>query len=390
MSLMSIATKQVFSNKAKTSFLRCFSHNFGTATLLNPEIKSVTISGTMNRGQQTKTFNDTYVALDNLKLQDCQTVLKDEVIAVIGNGPQGYGQGENLRDSGYNVIRGVRWDGPSWNKAVKDGWIPGKNLFDIEEAASKGSIIQYLLSDEAQKSCWSLIAPHLNENDTLYFSHGLNYVFVDEIQAPDNVDVVMIAPKGPGFLVRENYLLGNKGINASFAVEQDSSGKALEKVYALAYGIGSKNLFETTFKKEVYSDLFGESCVLMGMKAAAYDAQSDVLLERGHGPIEAFCETVEEDTQSLSPLVGRNGMAHMFQNCSKTAQIGANHWRKQFYPEIRAKMEECYKGILEGEHVDRVFSFDDSQESKKQMAEELDDMEESVLWKTGELVRSLR
>ncbi|MBN2006018.1 MAG: ketol-acid reductoisomerase, partial [Anaerolineae bacterium] len=268
------------------------------------------------------------VMRDEFPLEKAREVLKDEVVAVLGYGVQGPAQSLNMRDNGINVIIG-QWKGDqaAWDKAVKDGWVPGETLFDLEEAVDRGTIIQYLVSDAAQMMTWPRIKPHLKKGDALYFSHGFSIVYRAQtgIVAPDYVDVIMVAPKGSGTSVRANFLAGS-GINSSFAVAQDYTGRATERTIALGIAIGSGYLFPTTFESEVFSDLTGERGVLMGALAGIMEAQYNLLRKHGHTPSEAFNETVEELTQSLIRLVDKNGMDWMYANCSTTAQRGALDW----------------------------------------------------------------
>jgi len=261
------------------------------------------------------------VLREEFPLEKALETLKDETIAVIGYGVQGPGQSMNLRDNGFNVIVGQRKGGASWDKAVNDGWVPGETLFPIEEAAEKGTIIQYLLSDAAQIEVWPKLKPYLTPGKALYFSHGFGITYNDRtgIIAPDGVDVILVAPKGSGTSLRRMFLEG-RGLNSSFAIAQDATGRAYDRVIALGIGVGSGYLFETDFKREVYSDLTGERGTLMGAIQGIFEAQYQVLRANGHTPSEAFNETVEELTQSLMPLVAENGMDWMYANCSTTAQ----------------------------------------------------------------------
>ena len=257
--------------------------------------------------------------------------MKDELVAVLGYGVQGPAQALNMRENGVNVIVGVNEGGKSWKKALADGWVPGETLFSLEEAAERGTVIQYLVSDAAQKLTWAKIKPHLHKGDALYFSHGFAIVYKDQtgVVPPEFVDVIMVAPKGSGTSVRANFLNGS-GINSSFAVEQDFTGRARERTLALGIVIGSGYVFATSFKNEVYSDLTGERGVLMGALAGIMEAQYSTLRKHGHSPSEAFNETVEELTQSLIRLVAQNGMDWMYANCSATAQRGALDWAPAF------------------------------------------------------------
>jgi len=272
------------------------------------------------------------VTREEFPLSKAQEVLKNETICVIGYGVQGPAQSLNMKDNGFNVIIGQSPDfKDDWDRAVKDGWVPGETLFPIEEAAKKATIIQYLVSDAAQRIVWPTLKECLNEGDALYFSHGFSITYAEQtgVIPPENVDVILVAPKGSGTSVRRNFLAGT-GINSSYAIFQDYTGRAEERTIALGIAIGSGYLFPTTFQNEVYSDLTGERGVLMGAVAGIMEAQYKVLRENGHSPSEAFNETVEELTQSLIRLVDENGMDWMYANCSATAQRGALDWRHKF------------------------------------------------------------
>jgi ketol-acid reductoisomerase len=190
---------------------------------------------------------------------------KGETLAMLGYGTQGRGQALNARDNGLNVIVGLREGGGSWKKAIEDGWVPGKSLFPVEEAAKKGSVIMYLLSDAGQKQEWANVKKHVTKGKTLMFAHGFSIVFKEQtgVIPPPDVDVILVAPKGSGTTVRSLFQEG-RGINASVAVHQDASGKAKERALALGVGVGVGYMYETTFAKEVMSDLYGERGILMG------------------------------------------------------------------------------------------------------------------------------
>ncbi|ORX72127.1 ketol-acid reductoisomerase mitochondrial precursor [Linderina pennispora] len=316
---------------------------------------------------------------------------KNDTIAVLGYGPQGHGQGLNLRDNGLNVIVGVRKDGRSWKKAVAEGWVPGKNLFSIEEAADKGNIVLNLLSDAAQRDLWPTIKPFITPGKTLYFSHGFAITYKDQthVEAPAGVDVVLCAPKGSGATLRTLFLEG-KGLNSSIAVFQDVSGKAHERVVALGVAIGSGYLYETTFQKEVYSDLFGERGVLMGAIQGLFRAQYDVLRAQGHSPSEAFNETVEEATQSLFPLIGAKGMDWMYANCSVTAQRGALDWHQKFYDASLPVFNELYESVKNGSETKRALDKNSQPDYREQLEVELQEIRDSEIWRAGSTVRSLR
>lgn len=331
------------------------------------------------------------VTREEFPLEKAREVLRHEVIAVIGYGVQGPGQALNLRDNGFNVIVGQRQGSASWDKAVKDGWVPGETLFPIEEAAAQGTIIQYLLSDAAQIAQWPVIQKHLTTGKALYFSHGFAITYADRtgIVPPPDVDVILVAPKGSGTSLRRMFLEG-RGLNSSYAIYQDATGRAFERVVALGVGIGSGYLFETTFQKEVYSDLTGERGTLMGAIQGIFEAQYNVLRKMGHSPSEAFNETVEELTQSLMPLVAENGMDWMYANCSTTAQRGALDWKDRFRDAVTPVFEELYQKVASGEEAQRSIDCNSQPDYREKLEEELRQLRESEMWQAGRVVRSLR
>jgi len=331
------------------------------------------------------------VTREEFPLDKAREVLKDETIAIIGYGVQGPGQALNLRDNGFNVIVGQRSPSKTYDKAVADGWIPGETLFSIEEAAQKGTIIQYLLSDAAQISVWPTLKPYLTAGKSLYFSHGFGITYKERtgIIPPDDIDVILAAPKGSGTSLRRLFLAG-KGLNSSFAIFQDATGKAREKVVALGIGIGSGYLFETTFKREVYSDLTGERGTLMGAIQGLFAAQYDLLRSRGHSPSEAFNETVEEATESLYPLIAENGMDWMYANCSTTAQRGALDWWKKFRDATRPVFEELYDSVASGNEAQLSIDSNSKEDYREKLEKELEELRESEMWRAGRTVRSLR
>lgn len=332
------------------------------------------------------------VTREEFSLSKAQEILKNEVVAVIGYGVQGPAQSLNMRDNGINVIIGQSPDFKAdWDRAIKDGWVPGKTLFPIEEAAKKGTIIQYLVSDAAQRAIWPILKPCLKEGDALYFSHGFSITYKEQTQVipPKNVDVILVAPKGSGTSVRRNFLAG-AGINSSYAVFQDYTGRAMERTIAVGIAIGSGYLFPTTFEQEVYSDLTGERGVLMGALAGIMDAQYKVLRDNGHTPSEAFNETVEELTQSLIRLVDENGMDWMYSNCSATAQRGALDWRPKFRDAVLPVFKDLYDRVKDGRECKRVLESTGGANYKESLEKELKELRESELWQAGSQVRKLR
>lgn len=331
------------------------------------------------------------VTREEFPLEKAREVLKNETIAVIGYGVQGPGQSLNLKDNGLNVIVGQREGSKSWDKAVADGWEPGKTLFGIEEAAERATIIQYLLSDAGQIAVWPTIEKHLTPGKALYFSHGFGITYKERtgIVPPAGVDVILIAPKGSGTSLRRMFLQG-RGLNSSYAIFQDATGRAFERVVALGIGVGSGYLFETDFKREVYSDLTGERGTLMGAIQGIFAAQYETLRANGHTPSEAFNETVEELTQSLMPLVAENGMDWMYANCSTTAQRGALDWWKRFRDATKPVFEELYREVAAGNEAQRSIDLNSKPDYREKLDEELRQMRESEMWRTGAVVRKLR
>jgi ketol-acid reductoisomerase len=331
------------------------------------------------------------ITSEEFSLQKAREVLQHETAAILGYGVQGPGQALNMRDNGIRVIVGQREGGRSWERAVEDGFVPGKTLFPLQEAAQRSTIIQYLLSDAGQVATWPSIKACLDEGDALCFSHGFGIVYKDQtgIIPPANVDVIMVAPKGSGRTVRTNFLDGS-GINSSYAVFQDFTGKAKERTQALGIAIGSGYLFPTTFENEVHSDLTGERGVLMGCLAGVMEAQYNLLRKHGHSPSEAFNETVEELTQSLIRLVAENGMDWMFSNCSTTAQRGALDWSPKFRNAVAPVFEELYSKVVSGEETKRVLEANSTPDYREKLQNELNTIKNSEMWQTGATVRSLR
>ncbi len=332
------------------------------------------------------------VTREEFTMERAHEVLDDEVICVIGYGVQGPAQSLNMRDNGFSVIIGQAPEFKrDWDRALADGWEPDETLFPIEEAAEKGTIVQYLVSDAAQMICWPRVKPCLKAGDALYFSHGFSIVYRDRtgVEPPEDVDVILVAPKGAGRSVRQNFLKGS-GINSSYAVFQDATGRAQERCLAIGIAVGSGYLFRTTFEKEVWSDLTGERGVLMGALAGIMEAQYNLLRKRGHTPSEAFNETVEEATQSLIPLIAQNGMDWMYANCSTTAQRGALDWRHKFRKAVEPVFNELYKRVQDGTETQIVLDANSAPDYAEKLRAELDQMKNSEMWQAGAAVRGLR
>ncbi len=331
------------------------------------------------------------VTREEFPLEKAREVLKNETIAVIGYGVQGPGQSMNLRDNGFNVIIGQRSPSASYDKAVADGWVPGETLFSIEEACEKATIIQYLLSDAAQIAAWATVKPYLTAGKALYFSHGFGITYKERtgIIPPADVDVILVAPKGSGTSLRRMFLAGC-GLNSSYAIFQDATGRAFERAVALGIGVGSGYLFETDFRKEVYSDLTGERGTLMGAIQGIFEAQYNELRHRGHSPSEAFNETVEELTQSLMPLVAENGMDWMYANCSTTAQRGALDWKNKFRDATAPVFKALYDEVAAGNEAQRSIDTNSQDDYRVKLDAELAELRESEMWQAGITVRGLR
>jgi ketol-acid reductoisomerase len=332
------------------------------------------------------------ITREEMPLARAQSILNNEVVGILGYGPQGQGQSLNLRDNGITVIIGQRKGGRGWKDAVADGWVEGKNLFEkIEDVVDRATIIEYLLSDAGQKEQWRTVAAHLRKDQALCFSHGFSVVYREQthVVPPSTVDVLLVAPKGAGRTVRANYLAGS-GINSSFAVHQDATGRARERVLALGIAIGSGYLFPTTFEKEVYSDLTGERGVLLGAIAGLMKAQYETLRAMGHSPSEAFNETVEEATQSLYPLMGKNGVDWMIASCSTTAQRGALDWAKRFEAAVKPVINDLYQSVRSGAETQRVLDTCGAPDYRDRLESELDEWRNSEMWKAGATVRGLR
>ncbi|MEQ9299062.1 MAG: ketol-acid reductoisomerase [Cyclobacteriaceae bacterium] len=331
------------------------------------------------------------VTREEFPLAKANETLKDETIAILGYGVQGPGQALNLKDNGFNVIVGQRKDSKTWDKAIADGWVPGETLFELEEACEKGTILQFLLSDAGQIALWPTVKKHLTPGKALYFSHGFGITHNDQtgIVPPEDVDVILVAPKGSGTSLRRLFVAG-KGLNSSFAIHQDATGNARDRVIALGIGVGSGYLFETNFKSEVNSDLTGERGSLMGAIQGLFAAQYDLLRKKGHSPSEAFNETVEEATQSLYPLVAENGMDWMYANCSTTAQRGALDWWKKFRDAVAPVFEDLYESVESGNEARISIEANSKPDYRVKLEAELDELRESEMWRTGATVRKLR
>ena len=330
------------------------------------------------------------ITREEFSLEKAREVLRDETIAVLGYGVMGPGQALNLRDNGFRVIVGQR-QGKTFEKAKADGWVPGETLFSLEEAAQRGTIVCMQLSDAAQMQLWPTLKPYLTPGKALYFSHGFSINWSDRtgVVPPADVDVIMIAPKGSGTTMRSMFLEG-RGLNCSYAIHQDATGRARDRVVALGIGSGSSYIFHTTFQREAVGDLTGERGSLVGAIQGLFSAQYEVLRENGHTPSEAFNETVDELTQSLMPLVAKNGMDWMYANCSTTAQRGALDWMGRFHDVIKPVMQELYASVKDGTEAQIAIDANSKPDYRENLQRELQAMHESEMWRTGVTVRQLR
>lgn len=333
---------------------------------------------------------ETVVTSKEFPLEKARNVLGDETIAIIGYGIQGPGQACNLRDNGFNVIVGQR-QGKTYDKAVADGWVPGETLFPIDEAVRRGTIVCMLLSDAGQIAVWPQIKPLLAAGKTLYYSHGFAINWSDRtgVVPPQDIDVIMVAPKGSGTSLRTMFREG-RGLNCSYAVYQDATGHAEEKTLAFGIGIGAGYLFKTTFQREATSDLTGERGSLMGAIEGLLEAQYTILREHGHSPSEAFNETVEELTQSLGPLFAAKGMDWMYANCSTTAQRGALDWAPRFREAIKPVMEWLYLSVETGQEAQIAIDRNSQPDYREKLNAELEAMRNMEMWQAGATVRKLR
>lgn len=331
------------------------------------------------------------ITREEFPLLKSKNILKEEIISILGYGVQGPGQSLNLRDNGFNVIIGQRKNSLSWGKAIQDGWIEGQTLFSLEEAAYKGTILIFLLSDAGQIAVWPNIKSYLTKGKSLCFSHGFGITYSDQtnIMPPKDIDVFLVAPKGSGTSLRRLFIEG-RGINSSYAISQDYTGKAKDRAIAIGIGIGSGYLFETSFKNEVYSDLTGERGTLMGAIQGIFSAQYQVLRDHGHSPSEAFNETVEEFTESLMPLISENGMDWMYANCSTTAQRGALDWWKKFRDATLPVFKSLYKEVYSGKEAKRTISMNSQVDYRQKLQKELQILKESEIWQAGIAIRKLR
>lgn len=324
-------------------------------------------------------------------IEYCRGVISNKTIAVLGYGPQGKSQAHNIRDNNLKVILGLRKDGKSWENAIKDGWIPDIDLFEIDEATYRGKIVKNLLSDSGQIEQWNRIKENLHMDDTLYFSHGfgIHYYEYTKINPPEDVNVIMVSPKCSGKTVRRHFI-DNSGFASSYAIYKDFNGEAVEICLSLAFLIGNNYVFKTTFENEVNSDLTGERCVLMGLIQGAFLSQYKVLRSRGHSPCEAYHETIEEALQSLYPLINEKGMDWLYSNCSTTAQRGALDWAPKFEETLTPLIEECYDSVISNKEVERVIQSNSDVNYRDNLNNELEAIANQEMWDVGRQLREIK
>jgi len=273
-------------------------------------------------------------------------ILNDKTIAVIGYGSQGMAQSRNMHESGLNVVVGLRKDGASWNKAIEDGL----NVMTVEDAAKAADVIHILIPDEIQGKVYNeSIKDYFKEGNTVSFSHGYNIHF-GYITPPKNVNITMIAPKGPGSMVRKTYEEGF-GVPGLVAVERDFTGNALQIALAMGQGSGltRAGVLETTFKEETETDLFGEQVVLCGGATELIAAGFQTLVDAGYQPEIAYFETCHE-LKLIVDLIYAKGFAGMWNDVSNTAEYGGLARRKRIVtPETRKEMKKILEEIQTGE-----------------------------------------
>ncbi len=344
----------------------------------------------MNNILKLKNVSEKLILSKSYPLILCKDILKKDTISVLGYGPQGRSQSLNLRDNNLNVILGLRKNGNSWNMAINDGWIPDKNMFPIDEATHKGTIIKYLISDSGQIDQWNCIKDNLYKNDTLYFSHGfgIHYKKYTNINPPKDVNIIMVSPKCSGKTVRDSFLTKD-GFTSSYAVYNDYNF-GYEKCMALAFSIGNNYIFETSFENEVISDLTGERCILMGLIQAAFLAQYKVLRQNGHSPLEAYHETIEEALTSLYPIINENGMDWLYKNCSTTAQRGAIDWSHRFEKKLTPMIQECYDSVSSEKEYKRLLECNSNPRYNDILKDELTKISNQEMWQIKQKLKSLK
>jgi len=313
-----------------------------------------------------------------------ESILDDMTVAVLGYGSQGRAQALNMRDSGVDVVLGLREGGNSWRKAIEDGWEPTSHL----EAAEKGDIVLMLIPDMAQPVVWEEeISLAMTDNKALQFAHGFNIQF-EEIKPPDNIDVIMVAPKSPGSELRRQYEAGF-GVPALVAVYQDASGKALKKALALAKAIGSgrAGIIETTFKIETETDLFGEQAVLCGGVDQLIRRGFKVLTEAGYPPESAYFEVCNE-LKLIVDLIYKSGIGGMYRAVSDTAKWGGMTIGPKIVDEhVEENMRKALKAVQDGSFAKAWIA--ESKSGAKKFKELMDECDSLEIEKIGREIRKM-
>jgi ketol-acid reductoisomerase len=310
--------------------------------------------------------------------------LRDQTISVIGYGSQGRAQALNMRDSGLHVIVGLRPDGKSWKKAAADGFEPQP----ISQASEKGDIVHLLIPDMEQPEVYkNEILPHLRSGKALGFSHGYNIHF-KQIVPPNNIDVIMIAPKGPGFRVRELYEQ-SFGVPSLVAVNQDFSRRAKQRALAMCKGIGSTRagVIETTFKDETESDLFGEQAVLVGGLIELIRNGFEVLVEAGYPAELAYFEACNE-MKLITDLVYKGGFSGMLRGVSDTAKFGGlSEGPRVIDAHVRENMKALLEDVRNGKFAQKWTS--DPPRSRKELHHLMDKIDNHQIEKVGRDIRKM-
>jgi len=310
--------------------------------------------------------------------------LEGKTIAVIGYGSQGKAQAQNLRDSGLDVIVGLRPSGKSWNRAKEDGF----EVHPISEAAEKGDVIFLLIPDMVQPTVYQeSIAPHLDEGKTLDFAHGFNIHF-KQIVPPKNVDVIMVAPKSPGQRLRETYLSGF-GVPALIAVHQDYTGRAKETALAVSKALGCTRagVLETTFKDETESDLIGEQTVLVGGLIELIKKGFEVLVETGYPPELAYFEACNE-AKLIMDLIYQKGLTGMLRAVSDTAKYGGLTVGPKIVDEhVKENMRKAVEDVRNGRFAKEWI--EEHEKGEKRLKALMDDIERHELERVGRFIRKM-
>ncbi len=308
----------------------------------------------------------------------------DKKVAVIGYGSQGYGQSNNLKDSGVEVVIGVRPDGPSAKKASTEGL----RVMSIEDAVKWADIVQILIPDEIQAKVYKeKIEPNMREGQYLMFSHGFNIHF-NKIVPKEGVNVIMVAPKGPGHTVRSEYQQG-KGVPCLIAVEKDPSGdsKEVALAYAGAIGAGRSGIIETTFREETETDLFGEQAVLCGGAVALVKAGFETLVEAGYSPYMAYFECFHE-LKLIVDLMNQGGISDMHYSISNTAEYGdLTRGPRLINAQTKEEMKKVLKEIQDGTFANEFLNEMESGCPKFNALRK--ETEEHLIEKVGEKLRSM-